>query len=104
MAEKIAAAKAAAAVEGRTFSYGIRLHVIVRETEEEAWAAADSLIKYVDEEAIATAQKAFSKFDSVGQQRMSRLHGGRKDKLTISPQPVGWRRPRAWRGGYGARR
>jgi alkanesulfonate monooxygenase len=85
VAEKIAAAKAAAAVEGRTFSYGIRLHVIVRETEEEAWAAADSLIKYVDEAAIATAQKAFSKFDSVGQQRMSRLHGGRKDKLTISP-------------------
>jgi alkanesulfonate monooxygenase len=85
VAEKIAAAKAAAAVEGRTFSYGIRLHVIVRETEAEAWAAAESLIKYVDEEAIATAQQAFAKFDSVGQQRMSRLHGGSKDKLTISP-------------------
>ena len=30
--------------EGRTFSYGIRLHVIVRETSAEAWRAADELI------------------------------------------------------------
>ena len=85
VAEKIAAAKAVAATRGRTFSYGIRLHVIVRETSQEAWAAADDLIKHVDDATIAAAQKTFSRYDSVGQQRMARLHQGRRDKLEVSP-------------------
>ena len=85
VAEKLALAKAAAAARGRTFSFGIRLHVIVRETSEEAWKAADELISKVDAEAIATAQKAFARMDSVGQKRMSALHGGSRDGLTVSP-------------------
>ncbi len=85
VAAKIAQARAVAAARGRTLQFGIRLHVIVRETAEEAWRAADDLIRHVDDEAIAVAQKAFSRFDSVGQQRMARLHGGRRDKLEISP-------------------
>jgi alkanesulfonate monooxygenase len=85
VAQKIAIAKAAAATQGRTFSYGIRLHVIVRETSAEAWRAADKLIAKVDDEAIERAQKSFSRFDSVGQMRMAQLHGGRRDKLVVSP-------------------
>lgn len=85
VAKKLAKAKAHAAARGRTFSYGIRLHVIVRETSAEAWKAADDLISKLDDETIATAQKAFARFDSVGQQRMSQLHGGRRDKLEVSP-------------------
>ncbi len=85
VAEKLAIAKAAAAERGRTFSYGIRLHVIVRETSAEAWAAADHLISRLDDDAIAAAQTAFSRFDSEGQRRMSALHGGRRDKLEVSP-------------------
>jgi alkanesulfonate monooxygenase len=85
VAKKIARAKELAAREGRTFSYGIRLHVIVRETSAEAWRAADELISKVDDETIAAAQKIYARFDSVGQQRMARLHGGRRDKLEVSP-------------------
>lgn len=85
VAKKLAKAKAHAAARGRSFSYGIRLHVIVRETSAEAWKAADDLISKLDDETIATAQKAFARFDSVGQQRMSQLHGGRRDKLEVSP-------------------
>jgi alkanesulfonate monooxygenase len=85
VAEKVARVKAAAASRGRQLSFGIRLHVIVRETNEEAWAAADDLIKHVTEETIASAQKIFARMDSVGQQRMGQLHGGRRDKLEISP-------------------
>ncbi len=85
VAAKLAAFRKVAAKAGRTLSVGIRLHVIVRETEAAAWDAAAELIRHVDDKAIETAQKAFSKFDSVGQQRMARLHGGRRDKLTISP-------------------
>jgi|TARA_Y100001949_G_C15920262_1_gene300912 alkanesulfonate monooxygenase SsuD/methylene tetrahydromethanopterin reductase-like flavin-dependent oxidoreductase (luciferase family) len=44
VAEKIADVRARAAKHGRTVKFGIRLHVIVRETNEEAWAAAERLI------------------------------------------------------------
>jgi alkanesulfonate monooxygenase len=83
--EKLARAQRCAAERGRTLSFGIRLHIVVRETAEEAWRAADALIQYVDDEAIAFSQRTFARFDSVGQQRMARLHNGRRDKLQISP-------------------
>ncbi|MFG1420545.1 FMNH2-dependent alkanesulfonate monooxygenase [Roseixanthobacter liquoris] len=85
VAEKIADIRTRAAALGREITFGIRLHVIVRETSEEAWAAADKLIAYVDDGTIAEAQNVFARMDSVGQQRMSRLHGGRRDQLEISP-------------------
>jgi len=85
VAEKINEVKKLAAQQGRTVRFGIRLHVIVRETDKEAWAAANDLIKYVDDDLIASSQKIFSRFDSVGQQRMSELHNGSKDQLEISP-------------------
>jgi alkanesulfonate monooxygenase len=85
VAEKLAVAKAAAAERGRRFSFGIRLHVIVRETSAEAWAAADHLISRLDDGAIAAAQSAFSRFDSEGQRRMAALHRGRRDNLVVSP-------------------
>ncbi len=70
---------------GRTVRFGLRVHVIVRETERAAWDAAEDLIKYLDDSSIAAAQKAFSQFESEGQRRMSALHGGRRDKLEVAP-------------------
>jgi len=83
--EKLDDIRRRAARHGRTLRFGIRLHVIVRETNEEAWRAADELIKHLDDDVIAKAQAAFAKMDSVGQQRMAALHGGRRDKLEVSP-------------------
>ncbi|MFC0242554.1 FMNH2-dependent alkanesulfonate monooxygenase [Rhodopseudomonas telluris] len=85
VAEKVNRVRAVAEPRGRKLSFGIRLHVIVRETNEAAWAAADDLIRYVTDDTIAAAQKVFARMDSVGQQRMGQLHGGRRDKLEISP-------------------
>lgn len=85
VAEKINRVKAVAEKRGRKLSFGLRVHVIVRETNAEAWKAADDLIKHVTDETIASAQKIFSRMDSVGQKRMLQLHGGRRDKLEISP-------------------
>ncbi|WP_019500603.1 FMNH2-dependent alkanesulfonate monooxygenase [Pseudanabaena sp. PCC 6802] len=85
VAEKIEAVRQLAEREGRTLRFGIRLHVIVRETESEAWDAANRLIRYVDEEAIATAQKAYARMDSEGQRRMTQLHNGSREALEISP-------------------
>lgn len=74
-----------AAEQGRTLRFGIRLHVIVRETAAEAWEAAEQLIKYLDDDTIAAAQKALSRADSEGQRRMQQLHNGGRGALEISP-------------------
>jgi len=70
---------------GRKVTLGVRLHVIVRETTQAAWAAANRLIEKLDDATIAKAQDVFARMDSVGQQRMSALHGGRRDKLEVYP-------------------
>ncbi|AOY93623.1 alkanesulfonate monooxygenase, FMNH(2)-dependent [Cupriavidus sp. USMAA2-4] len=89
VAEKIADVRARAARHGRTVSFGIRLHVIVRETEAAAWAAADDLISKLDDDAVARAQAVFAKMDSEGQRRMAALHAGgakrSREALEISP-------------------
>jgi alkanesulfonate monooxygenase len=85
VAQKIADMRARAADAGRTLRFGIRLHVIVRETAAQAWEAAEDLIRYVDDDTVAAAQRAFARFDSEGQRRMSELHGGRRDRLEVSP-------------------
>lgn len=85
VAEKIADVRKRAARHGRTVRFGIRLHVIVRETNDEAWAAAERLISHLDDDTIAKAQASLARFDSVGQQRMAALHGGRRDRLVVAP-------------------
>jgi alkanesulfonate monooxygenase len=85
VAEKLGRAAEAAARHGRKLNFGIRLHVIVRETAKEAWAAAEDLIRYVDDETISKAQARFASMDSVGQRRMAALHNGGRDKLEVSP-------------------
>lgn len=84
-AEKIAEVRKAAALEGREVRFGIRMHVVVRETEERAWQAANDLLHGVSDEDIRKHQAMFTASESVGQARMSALHGGRRDNLEISP-------------------
>jgi alkanesulfonate monooxygenase len=86
VAEKLAGVRAEAAKHGRTVRFGIRLHFIVRETEAEAWAAAERLISRLPDDVIAQAQHQQTvESDSVGQQRMSALHNGDRRKLEVSP-------------------
>ncbi|MEI6600523.1 MAG: FMNH2-dependent alkanesulfonate monooxygenase [Comamonadaceae bacterium] len=83
--KKFADVRKRAAALGRSVKFGVRLHVIPRETNDLAWSAAEDLIKYLDDETIAKAQSSFSKMDSEGQRRMRALHGGSRSKLEISP-------------------
>ena len=85
VAAKIADVKARAAAHGRVVRFGLRVHVIVRETERAAWDAANDLIRHLSDASIAAAQKAFAQFESEGQRRMTALHGGRRDRLEVSP-------------------
>jgi alkanesulfonate monooxygenase len=52
VAKKISDIRRRAKEKGRDIKFGIRLHVIVRETEEEAWTDADRLISKLDDETI----------------------------------------------------
>jgi alkanesulfonate monooxygenase len=83
VAAKVADVRARAAKHGRTLQFGIRLHVIVRETEDEAWRAAAELVSRLDEKTVAAAQAKFAQMDSVGQRRMADLHQGRFDRNDV---------------------
>lgn len=81
--EKIADVRARADRFGRTLSYGLRVHVIVRKTEAAAWDAANDLVRNVDRGAVEAAHRQFDRFDSEGQRRMSRL--ARSADLVVAP-------------------
>ena len=76
VAEKLNWIRGLAADEGRELSYGIRLHVISRDTAEQAWAEADRLLGALDPQVVAGAQQNLARSESEGQRRMLELHGG----------------------------
>ncbi|WP_285680235.1 LLM class flavin-dependent oxidoreductase [Actinoplanes sp. NBRC 103695] len=72
-------------IGGGHLRFGIRLHVITRDTAEQAWAEADRLLQGISPESIAAVQAGLRRSESVGQQRMLDLHGGSRDGLLVSP-------------------
>ncbi|WP_272976839.1 LLM class flavin-dependent oxidoreductase [Deinococcus geothermalis] len=83
IAQKFEQVRAEAARHGRQVRFGLRAHIIVRPTEEEAWSAADQLIAGISDEQIAQAHQAFLQSGSEGQRRQSELNGGTRDGLRI---------------------
>ncbi|MGT2508363.1 FMNH2-dependent alkanesulfonate monooxygenase [Cupriavidus basilensis] len=92
VAKKIADVRQRAARHGRSVRFGIRLHVIVRETDDEAWAAAGRLISKLDDDTVARAQAVFARMDSEGQRRMAALHagGGERSRAELEISPNLW--------------
>ncbi|MGQ8880823.1 FMNH2-dependent alkanesulfonate monooxygenase [Delftia sp. NA_296.1] len=103
VAKKIADVRDKAARHGRSVKFGIRLHVIVRETEDEAWADADRLISRLKDETVVQAQAAFARMDSEGQRRMAALHAGgsRRTRAELEISPNLWAGVGLVRGGAG---
>jgi alkanesulfonate monooxygenase len=99
--EKIAAMRATAAARGRTLSFGIRLHVIVRRTAAQAWRATDELIEHLDDRRGAGALRQV-------RLRRAAAHGAAAwrpaRQAGDQPEPLGRHRPGARRGGHGAGR
>ncbi|GAA0409635.1 alkanesulfonate monooxygenase [Acrocarpospora corrugata] len=89
VAEKLNWIRKLAAEQGRTLRFGIRLHVITRDTSAEAWAEAERLLDRIPAEDIAKARKLLGQSASVGQQRMLALHagfqGGKVRDLEVHP-------------------
>ncbi|HEX7866076.1 MAG TPA: FMNH2-dependent alkanesulfonate monooxygenase [Variovorax sp.] len=103
VAKKISDVRARAERQGRKVEFGIRLHVIVRETEEAAWKAAEELISRVDDETVIRAQAAFARMDSEGQRRMAALHAGgaKRSRAELEIAPNLWAGVGLVRGGAG---
>ncbi|MGD0606272.1 MAG: LLM class flavin-dependent oxidoreductase [Streptosporangiaceae bacterium] len=79
-----------ASAEDRELRFGIRLHVITRDTEAEAWAVANTLLAHIDPAEIGNAQQVLAASESTGQDRMRALHasyrhGGKMSDLEIYP-------------------
>ncbi|MFF8963341.1 LLM class flavin-dependent oxidoreductase [Streptomyces globisporus] len=85
VAEKIAGIRSLTAEQGRTVRFGIRLHVITRDTSEAAWAEADRLLAGFDPATVRAVQEGLRRSESEGQRRMLELHGGGRDGLEIHP-------------------
>ncbi|MFN9474857.1 FMNH2-dependent alkanesulfonate monooxygenase [Acidovorax sp.] len=103
VARKVADVRVRAAKHGRTVKFGIRLHVIVRETDAQAWAAAEELISHVDDATVVRAQAVFARMDSEGQRRMARLHAGgaKRSRADLEISPNLWAGVGLVRGGAG---
>ena len=71
-------------VAGAPLRYGLRCHVLVRETEDEAWSAAERLISRIDPEVRRQFIEASAKVDSEGQRRQLALAAA-SSSLVVEP-------------------
>ena len=90
VAAKIAWIRELAAAQEREPRFGIRLHVITRDSDREAWAEATRLLETLAPAEIAQAQAVLARSESVGQERMRALHArfrasGSTRDLEIAP-------------------
>lgn len=86
--ERIADMRQRAAAIGRTLRFGLRINVVVRETEEEAKAAAEALVADIPERFEQAMQKHMSGADSEGERRQRELAAKEGD----------WLGPNLWAG------
>jgi alkanesulfonate monooxygenase len=102
VAEKIDWIRGLAAAQGREVRFGIRLHVITRDTADAAWAQAEELLRGIPPEMIEQVQAGLSRSESVGQQRMRSLHaGGTATAADLEVSPNLWAGVGLVRGGAG---
>jgi alkanesulfonate monooxygenase len=102
VADKVDWIRRLASQRGRSLSYGIRLHVISRDTSEEAWAQADRLLRTIPQGEIDRVQAGLAQSESEGQKRMRDLHRGRSHDLrSLEVSPNLWSGVGLVRGGAG---
>lgn len=72
--------------QDRQLRYGMRAQVLIRDTEEEAWAAAWEIISKVPPEAIEKAKAAFAETDATNQRRQNELRElSEKQQFVVGP-------------------
>lgn len=76
VAARVETMRAANAAAGREVRIGMRCHVVVRETEADAWQAAERLISRIDPAVRASFMEVSGRADSEGQRRQNALSSG----------------------------
>jgi len=74
-----------AAKHGRTLDFGLRVHVIVRETEAEARAYARALVSKLDDEVGASIRNRSLDAKSLGVSRQAEMRAGADDEGFVEP-------------------
>jgi alkanesulfonate monooxygenase len=95
VAQKIAWIRGLAEEQGRDIRFGLRIHTLSRDTNEQAWQQAQRLLDDLDPREIEKAQEVLALSESVGQQRMRALHGGRSSFATAHDLEIA---PNLWSG------
>ena len=72
----------------RPLRFGIRFHVITRDTEDEAWAEAGRLMSGIDPEAVRAARADFAATQSEGQRRMAEMSAAAGEHLPDDPRAL----------------
>ncbi|MEO8541284.1 MAG: LLM class flavin-dependent oxidoreductase [bacterium] len=88
MSERIARMREKAAAAGRELRFGVRFHVLSRDTEGEAMTAAAAQLEGVTPEQVARTQAVLNATDSAGESRQ-RAFAGQEDL---------WVEPNLWSG------
>ena len=104
VAKKIETVRTEAARYGRSIRFGIRLHVIVRESDDAAWRDAEALISHLSDQTVRAAQQTLARHDSISQQRMlalQKLNGTRRTRGVLEVSPNLWTGVGLVRGGAG---
>nr|BBG91911.1 flavin-dependent monooxygenase [Streptomyces sp.] len=104
VAEKIAWVRKLAGEEGRGLRFGIRFHVVSRDSSAEAWAAAERLLAGVDRDHVEQVQRTLAASESTSQARMRELHAGYRahgDLRDLEIHPNVWSGVGLLRGGAG---
>ena len=97
IAERIAEMEQLASRTGRELRYGLRIHLIVRDSEAEARDAARELLSHADAYVETQRRAEFGGFDSIGQARMLAVRAAEDDWVA----PNLWAGIRRVRGGAG---
>ncbi len=82
---KLRALEAIAEARGRRLRLGVRLHVVSRDTAEDAWREAERLLEGIPAETIEQIQARLRRSESEGQRRMMSLHNGSASGLEVAP-------------------
>ncbi len=82
--ERIADMRRRAADVGRSLRFGMRIHVVVRETEDEAWAAAEALVAHIPENFQGMMDRIMAKSDSEGERRQQEM-AKEREELVLGP-------------------
>lgn len=89
--ERVLPVREKAEAAGREVRCGLRVHVISRDSEQEAWREADRILEAIDPAQVAAAREKFARMESTAQARMTGLSHDtgsdsiNRDSLVIEP-------------------